>query len=172
MVPGQEREAKFHVVPSFLNPDWQEETVINPSFPRDIYCLLVHLNLCPEKLACHLLGRAPKIWLCRTVGYIPFVARVLLTAVSSQQNFLSFFLLVIFGSNSGSWEGSSFCILFGDVSSSLTGNFAICSDWNLTRYSKAFFFFFFFKSPYGQKLAKLETDIWSLVGTFLQAKLE
>ena len=41
------------------------------------------------------------------MDFTPFVARVLLTAVSSQGNFLSFFLLVIFGSNSGSWEGSS-----------------------------------------------------------------
>ena len=146
MVPGQGREVKFHVVPSFPNTDWQEKTVINPSFLRGIYCLLVHLNLCPEKLPWHLLGGTPKIWLHWTVGCIPFVARVLLTAVSSQGNFLSFFLLVILGSNSGSWEGSFFCILFGDVSSSrgcsiLPGNFAICSDWNITRYSKAFFFF-------------------------------
>ena len=51
VVSAQDGKVKFHVIPSFLNPDWQENTVINPWFPRDIYCLLVCLNLCPENLA-------------------------------------------------------------------------------------------------------------------------
>ena len=43
-----ERKVKFHVVPFFPNPDL---LVIDASSPRDNYCLLVCLVLCPKSLA-------------------------------------------------------------------------------------------------------------------------
>lgn len=49
---GRERKGKFHVVFSVPNSQGQENTLaIDPFLPRNSYCLLVWLILCPENLA-------------------------------------------------------------------------------------------------------------------------
>ena len=45
--PSRKREIKFHIVPSFPNPD---QLVIDPFFPGDSYCLLICLIFHPKNL--------------------------------------------------------------------------------------------------------------------------
>ena len=79
-VPRSPSKVKFHAVPSFPNPDWQEKNickdyifecdswisfrhplVVDPFSRRDSYCLLVCLVLCPESLASQLSSWGPHI---------------------------------------------------------------------------------------------------------------
>ena len=53
-------------------------------------------------------GGVPQIWLDRNVGCTLFAAGFLLTVAALRGNCLSFFLLVVFRSGAGSWEGSIF----------------------------------------------------------------
>ena len=61
--PGGERKGKFHVVPSFPNSHWLENTLVIDTFPpRESYCLLVCLILCPENLPGQLSGWGPQTY--------------------------------------------------------------------------------------------------------------
>ena len=87
VAPSRERKIKFHVVPSFPNPD---PLVIDPFSPGDSYCLLAFLILCPKSLA----------WISAFLGHAG----------------CGFFLLAIFEGDSGSWEANNFYTLFEDAS--------------------------------------------------------
>lgn len=110
---------------------------------------------------CH--GGAPPIWLVRNVGGSTFAARVLVTVASSQgHDFLSFGCLWKWLWILGGWYllyplwGSLLCPW---SCSELPEIFTVCLGWNLVRCLKAFLK----KYLCGQKLAKLEADIQSLI---------
>jgi len=134
VVPDQEKKVKFHGVPSFPNLDWQTKKRVRIrssncglwiflsgtqwlwilSFPGAAIAFLFVSFLYPENLTTIRL-RTPKIWPNRNVGCTPLEAGVLLTTASSWGLSKAFFLLVIFGSGSGSRESNVLCPLFGDA---------------------------------------------------------
>lgn len=95
--------------------------IANPFSPWGSYFLLICMIRSPENLAqgmqvvgfshagVQLSDCGLRLWLNRIVGCTLFVARAQPAVVSSQGNRLSVsFFLTVFGSASGSWEGSVF----------------------------------------------------------------
>lgn len=97
-----------------LSLPFQDPLVVDPFCPRDSYCLLVSFYALRTWLGKYQVG-GPHIKPDRNMGCTPFAASVLPIAASPQENCLSPSFSVIFGSGSGSWESSIFCILFGDT---------------------------------------------------------
>lgn len=98
------------------NSDWQDKHWLSSFLSQESYCLLVSFCVLRTLLDKHQVG-TPKIWPkygmhCSSVcGWGPTDCCHLSGELSK-----SFFLLAVFGSDSGSAETRSFCPLFGDVS--------------------------------------------------------
>lgn len=117
VVPGWEKDVKFHIVLSFANSDSPEFDFGVPIdcsvfLSQESCCFLVSFCVLRTQLGSCQVG-SPSRWPDRNVGCNPFAAGVLCSVASSQGDTKSVLLLVILGSGSEPWEGCVFCTLFG-----------------------------------------------------------
>lgn len=178
VVPSQQRKIKFHVIPSFSNPDplaiGTAITFLSVSFCVPIALALVSLEVrsgAPiyDQTEMWFAPNCGNLCVDRNVTWTPFVAGFLPNYYQiSGELWKSSFLLDIFGNSSGPWE--DIYTLFGLASNNEDRLFDISRhiyslSWGSAQER------IFLKYLYGQKSAKFEADIQSLVEMFFSPKL-